>query len=417
MSKLSDDINAGIKTVGSDWRRAKKNDSDKSDRVSHSRISYMRSHEPRATIRDAAFKVMEQAYNAASSNGKYYANARQIMYAARPFILAEVGVDAWNDKTPVYFQKLLKDYIEDKNPKMKVVWDARGHLREPHTNYEIGLGGIEVMQYRKDQTGTDVKEKEDIKFDKRINTVGPMNRYGAVLFIEKEGFYEQLEDAGLLEKWDIAIMSSKGIPNAATCDVGAMINVPVLVLHDFDLAGFKIVNTLRHGTRLSTGINNNLLIDIGLRLEDVEGLESEPVEYKQTEDPQHYLLSCGATPEECEFLVNGRGYKSWRGQRVEINMLTTEQLINFLERKFVQYGVKKVIPNEEILSKAFRRATFCHEMKKKADEIQVEQEDLTVPDGLAQKISDSLSENSEQSWDEAVWDLADEENTNEEGIS
>ena len=399
MSKLSDDIKASFMSVGGEWKKAKKNASNREDRVHGYRLSRMRSHEPRLTLRDAAFMFMEEAYDKASSNGKFYANARQVMYAARPLIIDVLGVNAWSPKTDKYFtQTLLKDYIEENGANMKVVWDARGHLREPHTKYKIGLGGAEVMKYHRDQTGS-VNEAETVSFDKQIKTKGPANRYGAVLFIEKEGFDEQLEDAGLAEKWDIAIMSSKGIPNKATCDVGAMVGVPVLVLHDFDLAGFKIVRTLRRGTRLARGIDN--LIDIGLGMEDVRDLDPEPVIYNQREDPRHYLKLCGATAEECNFLSH---------KRVEINMLSTEDLIKFLERNFIEHDVKKVIPDEETLRKAYLRAVFCQEMEEKANEIQIEQEDLTVPDGLAQKISDSLAENPAQSWDEVVWDLADEEN-------
>jgi hypothetical protein len=410
MSNLTDDIKAGMKAVGSEWKRAKKNESNRDDRVTHYRMSRMRYTVHETTIKEAAFQFMREAYNKASSNGKYYANARQIMYAARPLIINAIGPGKWdNDKSPVYFQTLLKDYIEDYDGTMKVVWDARGHLKEPHTKYEIGLGGADVMQYRTEQIGDQVNEAESIQFDKKIKTKGPTNRFGAVLFIEKEGFYEQLEDAGLLEKWDIAIMSSKGIPNAATCNVGSQIKVPILALHDFDLAGFKIVKTLRYGARLSSGIGSNL-IDIGLRLEDVEGIDSEPVEYRQREDPKRYLRSCGATEEECNYLVSSGHYGNWDGQRVEINMLTTEELIEFLERKFTEQGIKKVVPDEETLRKAYRRAVFCKTLEEKAEEIEIEQEDIGIPDGLMQTISDKLAEDPSQSWDEALWELADKEN-------
>ncbi len=405
MSNLGDDIKAGLKNVGKDWKRAKKNASDKNDQVHHVRLSYMRRyHPPKITLRSAAFEVMEEAYNKASSNGKYCANARQIMYAARPKIIEIVGEDAWTANSDVYFtQTLLKDYIEERGG-MNVVWDARGHLKEPHTNYEIGLGGADVMKYEEDQTGNMVNETESIEFQERIKTTGPVNRYGAVLFIEKEGFDEQLEDAGIPEKWDIAIMSSKGIPNAATCDVGAMIDVPVLALHDFDYAGFKIVKTLREGTRLSSGISN--LIDIGLRLEDVEGLESEPVDYKQMEDPKRYLSSCGATSKECNFLVTGNYGRHWGGQRVEINVLSTEEIIDLLERKFTQNGIRKVVPDADTLTKAYKRAAFCQELKEKAKEIVVDRDDLKIPDDLLQQVEAALVEDPSQSWDEVVWDLS-----------
>src|SRR5690606_16594938 len=98
------------------------------DRVSRSALQRMRM--PRTSIREVAFYVMEDAYNKASANGKYYANARQIMYAARPEILKHADA---TDLDSVYFtQTLLKDYIEEYCPDWKVVWDARGHLIEPH---------------------------------------------------------------------------------------------------------------------------------------------------------------------------------------------------------------------------------------------------------------------------------------------
>ena len=52
------------------------------------------------TVKDAAYQVMEAAYQKASGNGRYPGNARQIMYAARPLILELTGEDQLND---VYF--------------------------------------------------------------------------------------------------------------------------------------------------------------------------------------------------------------------------------------------------------------------------------------------------------------------------
>ena len=82
----------------------------------------------------------------------------------------------------------------------------------------------------------------------------------------------------------------------------------VFVLHDFDLAGFKILKTLEEGTRLAPGSNP---VDIGLRIEDIEDmdLESEPLTYRQTKDPREYLIACGATREEYNFLVEEQHYR------------------------------------------------------------------------------------------------------------
>jgi DNA topoisomerase VI subunit A len=80
--------------------------------------------------------------------------------------------------------------------------------------------------------------------DAEIKTHGPDGRFGAVLFIEKEGFAPIFEAANLAEKFDIAIMSSKGMSvTAARMLVDRMCakcDIPLLTLHDFDIAGFSI---------------------------------------------------------------------------------------------------------------------------------------------------------------------------------
>lgn len=139
MSDLKDDIAKAARSVAKDWKREKRK-ANRYDRVSRRSIQRVRMYAPpRVTIRQAAFDAIPEAYKKASSNGKYYANARQIMYAARPKVLELTDGRLW--KSDKYFtQTLLKDYIQIHGG-LKVVWDARGHLKEPHTDHEIGLGG------------------------------------------------------------------------------------------------------------------------------------------------------------------------------------------------------------------------------------------------------------------------------------
>ena len=73
---------------------------------------------------------------------------RQIMYRARPQILELTGVEKFGDS---YFtQTLLPDYV-DEHPETcaewDIVWDARGHLTEPHTGRIVPLGTMEVRSY------------------------------------------------------------------------------------------------------------------------------------------------------------------------------------------------------------------------------------------------------------------------------
>jgi hypothetical protein len=57
------------------------------------------------------------------------------------------------------------------------------------------------------------------------------------------------------------------------------------------------------------------------------------------------LLLNGATREEAEFLLT---------QRVELNALTSAQLIAFIEHKLAQHGIKKVVPKTELLRDTYR---------------------------------------------------------------
>ena len=101
----------------------------------------------RVTIRDAAWEAMDEAYAKASDNGRLPVRPRQIMYAARPQILALTGKDHLDDR---YFtQTLLPDYLNEYShcQNWDIVWDARGHFSEPHTGREIGLGTLEVREY------------------------------------------------------------------------------------------------------------------------------------------------------------------------------------------------------------------------------------------------------------------------------
>jgi DNA topoisomerase VI subunit A len=114
-----------------------------------------------------------------------------------------------------------------------------------------------------------------------IITHGPDGCFGALLFIEKEGFTPLFEAVHLAEKYDLAIMSSKGMSVTAARQLADRIcsqyKIPLLILHDFDVAGFSIAATLGADTRRYSFQNQITVIDLGLRLADVEelGLESE----------------------------------------------------------------------------------------------------------------------------------------------
>ena len=89
-------------------------------------------------FKEAAEEVMEEAYNKASGNGRYTALARQIMYAARPYIQQKTGKPL---QSAYFTQYLLPNYIEEYGcHHWRTGYDARGHMIEPHGGKIINLG-------------------------------------------------------------------------------------------------------------------------------------------------------------------------------------------------------------------------------------------------------------------------------------
>lgn len=382
-----------IRKTTKDWKKLKKKEERKEYRSGQT-LKPMKPRSQKVTIKDAAFQVMKQAYMKASANRKYPANARQIYYAARPFILEKTQDTSLDSQ---YFtQALLKDYLEECNPPdWDVVFDARGHFVEPHTNWSIGLGGIDVREYIAAFTDGNFDETPHHSVPRSILTRGSHCRYCGVLFIEKEGFDPLLKAARIAERYDLAIASTKGMPVAAACDLMHRLkedDCKVYVVRDFDKAGFSIVHTLREGARGSRG--SGQIIDLGLRLDDIEGLERETVSYKS--DPTDNLKGNGATDEEIEIL---------RTKRVELNAMTADRFIQWLEAKLEMHGVKKVIPDENVLASAFRRAIFLQrlddEIKKIRDTIM--DEVIVVPQALAELVRQVFLQRPDIPWDDAVW--------------
>jgi hypothetical protein len=400
-------LDSAMRSLGKDWKKLKRR-ADANDRPRRSDVDRLRGYPPRTTVKEVAFRVMEEAYQKASGGGRYPANARQIYYAARPAILAEADTDEVDSR---YFtQDLLKDYLERRRPAWDVVWDARGHITEPHTGESVGLGGIDVRDYIGRFSDGGFDEAPPFRPDPEIPTVGPLLRYGGVLFIEKEGFDPLLKAAKIAERFDLAIASTKGLPVSAFCDLLHELRSykrRVYVVHDFDKSGFSIVATLRRGTRGSRGTGR--VVDLGLRLADIEGLQTEVVHYDQRQSPASNLRYNGATRDEIALLVQEGSYiRRWSGERVELNAMTADQFVDWLERKIQGAGVSKIVPDEETLERAYRRAAYLQLLERRAMALrdEIAQREVAVPPDLAQRIADALNDVPDQSWDEAVWQAA-----------
>jgi hypothetical protein len=333
------------------------------------------------------------------------------MYAARPLILALTGGKAL--ESSYFTQHLLPDFIEE-NPALTadwdVVFDARGRFVEPHTRHRTDLGTLEVRKYLRNWL-ENISEDINLKLDYSCPTRGPLHRYAYTLFIEKEGFYPLLERANIANRYDVAIMSTKGMSVTASRQLIEKLSlqgVTILVLHDFDKSGFSIVSTLRSDTRRYKFQIPPKIIDLGLRLVDVTELrlEGEEVEYSSKLDPKINLMESGATPEECSFLVRAKTASGWTGERVELNAMTSNVFIEWLESKLTEVGVSKVVPDQEALKTAYRRACKYAIIQEAIDKAlaNIDNESVKIPRNLKTQVQKRIEE-TELPWDIAVWEI------------
>jgi hypothetical protein len=336
------------------------------------------------------------------------------MYAARGEIQRRTG-RSLDDQ--YFIQTLLPDYLKDYPEKAvdwDVVFDSRGHLVEPHTEIVVPLGTLDVRDYLEaiERRGVSEADATDVSW-RMLPTWGSENRFSAVLFVEKEGFLPLFKAVKLAERYDIAIMSTKGMSNTASrllvdrlcCQGGG---VPLLVLHDFDKAGFSILSTLQRDTRRYEFTNTVQVIDLGLRLEDVEryDLGSEAVSYGKS-NPKWNLEENGATEEEIEFLCSSDSeWSGYRGKRVELNAFTSADLVAWIEEKLKLHGIRKVLPGEECLGLACRRALEAMILEDRVrhirQEVSKEALGVKIPRDLRARVEKRLKKEPGMPWDRAV---------------
>lgn len=409
-----------IEKVTDPWRKQRKKEEKGRPEVKARRqrvlnyAAYDRSE--RVTIKEVAYRCMEKAYLKASGKGKLPAHARQVMYAARPTILEEAHDthgDPYELQDSYFTQTLLPDYIAEKGVDWDIVYDARGNLFEPHTKHKVPLGTLDVRHYHNKMD----KKDDDAtwsRIKKSYPTCGPDNRYGAVLFIEKEGFLPLFRAVKLAERYDLAIMSTKGQSTTAARelveDVCGDRGIPLLVLRDFDVAGFSIAASFQKDARRYQFRRSFSVIDLGIRLADVRqwNLVSEGDGWGY--DPRKKLAENGATDEEIAFLCEGGSKGNYYGNRVELNAFASDDFIRWIEGKLDEHGIKKIVPGESVLKDAYARAVKVAVVNKAIEDATEKAEEaaenLALPKELGETIQKRLSEKPELAWDTVVADEA-----------
>jgi len=151
-------------------------------------------------------------------------------------------------------------------------------------------------------------------------------------------------------------------------------------------------------------VNEPNVIDIGLRLADIEELgigedywervSDRGEEYQRAEN----LRENGAGEKEIKFLLR---------RRVEINALTSAQLVRFIETKLQKHRIKKIIPTKAELDEAYQQfrnsLKIENAVRKQLRTLENGARHKTpVPKNLSRQVAAYLKSNPATRWDFAV---------------
>jgi hypothetical protein len=341
------------------------------------------------TLKSLCIDAMTDAYMKASGNGQLPTHWRQVFYNVR----AAIKDEADRELADTYFKTIIDEYAD---PAWDIVRGARGTFKEPHDadgSRAFPMSTLHVRNYlNQGKPSFDVAAIPAL-----IGGRGWLDRYGGVLICEKEGFDELLQADGLPERWDLALMSTKGISALAARDLAATLRawgVRLFVLHDLDKNGFVMAAPF---TRAGA-------IDLGLRMGDIEkwNLETDYQDHSNKSATFKNLKKNGATDEEAEYITGGN--------RVELNAFDGPDFVKFIESGLKEARLEKALP-VDLLPDAWKRAIRVNKLNaelRKLVEADAETAYMPPPD-LEGRIRTMLKENPALAWDDALAQIAEDD--------
>ena len=270
--------------------------------------------------------VIDEAVARASDNGASRYSVRQLFYQVRPFVLSELGKELQYEN----FTRVVDSIEDERGFDLPGIYrDARGTLRHPHTGEEISMGTLQVERYA----------RPDWNFNK-------------VLYIEKEGFFQLLIDAGWPERHDCALLTSKGYATRAVRDMIDLLGdtaqeLEVYCVHDADAYGTMIYQGLQDATKARPARRIEI---VNLGLEPSEGVAME-LGVEETGTPKKPKTVADYVPPY---------WRRWlQSARIELNAMTTAQFIQWLDRKFAERESQKLVPPLKVLSQQLEAAAHA----------------------------------------------------------
>ncbi|MDB5575869.1 MAG: hypothetical protein JWR80_1045 [Bradyrhizobium sp.] len=261
-----------------------------------------------------------------SAGGTIRFGLRNLWYVVGEFVMPELGSKLDYN----YFQKVITDYENNFGDIAGMTRDPRGTLYHPHTGESIPIGTRTVEDYER-----------------------PKWTFKNVLFIEKEGFFETLKVAKWPEKYDCALLTSKGYGSRAAKDLIDMLaddadeDVRVFCVHDADAYGTMIYQTLQEAT---SARDRRRIEIINFGLEPWEAMQMGLTAEDRDKDAKDAPVA--------DYVKNRLDDTDWaewlQRQRFELNAMTMPQFMEWLDGKMIEHGVTKVVPPVDVIREAVR---------------------------------------------------------------
>lgn len=173
-------------------------------------------------------------------------------------------------------------------------------------------------------------------------TLGVGNKLVAV---EKQDLYQLLRSVGFAEKFDCNILWLSGFRTEQAARVlleARERGHEVLVIHDYDINGLLIHRSLTTASK-RRDIAVPGVIDLGFTWKDVQelGLTPEPYDKPLSKQDRTKLDGLAKRGE-----ISKAEYAFLKQGRVELQQLSSAQILAYLERKFKELGLEKVLPDQ-----------------------------------------------------------------------
>src|SRR5215204_6654747 len=182
-------------------------------------------------LNEASFLVLPDAIAHVRGGSRLPFNARRLFYAVRDRIQKHTTREFHPDTGYDYFRDtILQDYQREYGKLEGLYYDPRGRLHEPHGGKTVDVGTREVESY---------------SFPKHV--------FNKLLYVEKKGQLPLLQEARLMERYDIAVMTGEGYATEAARTLLSVADknkrMQIFVLHDADKDGYNIARKVRDATK------------------------------------------------------------------------------------------------------------------------------------------------------------------------